>query len=82
MYYYIAFYLGAGAMVYLLQQWRAAGDRVARNWLFVAFGSWAVAVIVGSSALTAGYIIAGLSLAIGLSGAAVVHFRRGREDQS
>lgn len=80
--FYVAFFLGAGGMAYLFQQWRRAGNLLARNWLFAAFGSWMLAVFVGSGSQTPGYFIAGLGLALGLIGAVVVLFRRRRENQA
>ncbi|TDB79137.1 hypothetical protein E1264_35920 [Actinomadura sp. KC216] len=69
----IAFFLGAGGMMLMFYRWRWLGDGLAKVLCLTAFGTWALAVMVGSvgdgfAPSHPSFWIAGVALLIGLVG--------------
>ncbi|MDU8995776.1 hypothetical protein [Streptomyces mirabilis] len=77
--YAAAFYVGAGGLAYLFHQWRRRGNLAARTWCLAGFGTFALTVIVGSVDDSAGVIISGLGLSIGLVGALTTLLHEARQ---
>lgn len=76
--YYAGFLLGLGGMGYLFRQWRRGGNLVARSLVLAAFGTWAVAVLVGTGSMAPAFVIACVALAVGLGGAVFVFLSQRR----
>ncbi|WP_344887964.1 hypothetical protein [Actinomadura meridiana] len=69
----IAFFLGAGGMMVMFYRWRWQGDSLAKVLCLTTFGTWALAVMVGSvgegfTRSHPSFWIAGLALLIGIAG--------------
>jgi peptidoglycan/LPS O-acetylase OafA/YrhL len=80
----IVFFLGAGGMMVMFARWRTQADSFAKVACLIAFGTWALAVAVGSvgegfTRSHPSYWIAGLALLIGFVGGLATLIRVYRE---